>query len=70
MRESLSLAAERRERPQFAIGCFRYAELLKQKGDLERATEQLNQAAALFREMEMTWWLDQAERLRKTLIAN
>ena len=67
MRESLSLAEERRGRPQFAIGCFRYAELLKQKGDSAQGQEQLGKATALFSDMKMTWWLEQAEALGKNL---
>ncbi len=67
MQESLRLAEERGERPQLAIGCFRYAELLKQKGDSARAREQVVQATALLSEMEMPWWLEQAEELGKRL---
>ena len=66
----LSLAEKRGERPHLAITHFRYAELLQQKGDLPHAREQLGQATALFREMEMTWWLEQAEALGKSLPTN
>ena len=31
---------------------------------MNAAREQLDQAAALFRDMEMTWWSEQAEGLR------
>ncbi len=64
MEQSLAVAEECCERPNLAVGRFRYAELLKQKGELDHACEQVNQATALFREMEMTWWLEQAEQLR------
>ncbi len=63
----MALAEKRGERPHLAITHFRYAELLRQKGDPREAREQLGQATALFREMEMTWWLEQAEELGKTL---
>ena len=63
----LSLAEKRGERPHVALTQFRYAELLQQKGDLPKAREQLIQATALFREMEMTWWLEQGEALGKEL---
>ncbi len=63
----LSLAEKRGERPHLAITHFRYAEMLQQKGDHNAAREQLGQATALFREMEMTWWLEQAEALGKHL---
>jgi len=70
MSESLRLAEERGARPELAISHFRYAELLLRKGDSAQAGEQLDKAGTLFREMEMTWWLQQAEALGKTLIAN
>ena len=35
--------------------------------DPAQARSQLNQAAVLFGEMEMTWWLEQAEELGKRL---
>ena len=43
---------------------FRYAECLHKQGDLEAAREQLDQAEALFRDMGMDWWTEQAEGLR------
>ena len=61
------LAEERGARPELAISHFRYAELFRKKGDHDAAREQLDQATALFRDMEMTWWLEQAEELGKTL---
>ena len=67
MQESLRMAEERGERPQLAIGCFRLAEIMHKKGDLDAAHDQLNQATTLFREMEMTWWAEQAEALRGRL---
>ena len=50
-------------RPDLAIGHFRYAECLHKKGDLDAAREQLVQAEALFRDMGMEWWTEQAEGL-------
>ena len=35
--------------------------------DPAQARDHLDQATALFREMEMTWWLEQAEALGKRL---
>ena len=69
MREALELARERGARPDLAITRFRFAELLRDKGDIERAEKELDKATALFRDMEMTWWLEQAEALGKRLIA-
>jgi len=53
-----------RNRPELALSHFRGAEFLHKKGDLEAAREQLDQAVALFSDMEMTWWSNQAEKLR------
>ncbi len=46
------------------VSHFRYAEILHKKGDLDVAREQLDQAEALFRDMGMDWWTEQAEGLR------
>ena len=54
-------------RPDLAVTHFRYVELLQHTGDQIEAHEQLDQASSLFREMEMTGWLEQAEELGKTL---
>ena len=51
-------------RPELSITRFRYAECLHNKGDLDAAREQLDQAEALFRDMGMNWWTGQAEGLR------
>ena len=67
LNESIRLCRESGERPNLAIGYFRHAELLHGKGEPEQARAQLDQASALFREMEMTWWLKQAEELGKAL---
>jgi tetratricopeptide (TPR) repeat protein len=61
---SIRLSDERGARPDQAIGHFRYAEILHKKGDLDRALEQLGEAEKLFRDMEMTWWQEQAQALR------
>ena len=45
------------------IAHFRYAELFQQKGDLPKARENLHQASALFHEIDMPWWLEQADAL-------
>jgi tetratricopeptide (TPR) repeat protein len=67
MEESIRISAERGEKPNLAIGYYRYSGLLQKKGDPERAREQLDQATALFREMEMDWWSEQAEVLLREL---
>ena len=70
IRESIRLSQERGARPDQAIGKFRYAEILHKQGNLELAREQLGQATSLFREMEMTWWPEQAESLEWKLENN
>ena len=70
MKQSLQWAQERGCRPEQAISCFRYAELLCNKGDLEQTIDYLTQAIDLFTEMNMTWWLEQAKKLRSSLPSN
>ena len=50
--------------PDLTLAHFRYAECLHKKGDLDSARDQLDQADALFRDMGMDWWTEQAEGLR------
>ena len=69
IQQSIRLAGDNGARPDLAVGCFRYADLLREKGDLARAGEQLRTAAGLFSEMGMAWWLQQAKRLSKHLPA-
>jgi class 3 adenylate cyclase/tetratricopeptide (TPR) repeat protein len=54
----------RSQRPELAVTRLRHAEIVHKKGDLDRALEQVAEAERLFREMEMTWWLGQAQALR------
>jgi class 3 adenylate cyclase/tetratricopeptide (TPR) repeat protein len=67
MRESLRLAANRGARPEQALSCFRYAELLFDKGDREQARDHLKKAVELFTEMNMTGWLEQVNELQGKL---
>ncbi len=64
MGKSLALARDRGERPNLAIAHFRYAEILHRQGHPKQARENLDQAFEFFREMEMPWWLEQADALR------
>jgi len=43
---------------------------LRQRRDPARARDHLDQATALFRDMDMTWWLEQAGALGESLSAN
>ena len=61
---ALQLAETLHLRPDLAVGRQDYARLLAEKGDLDAAREQLDQAEALFREIGMDWWTEQAEGLR------
>ncbi|MCH8845032.1 MAG: AAA family ATPase, partial [SAR324 cluster bacterium] len=63
----LNIARQRGEGPNLALTHFRYAEILHKKGDLDAAREQLDQAATLFRDIKMTWWNDQAEKLKERI---
>ena len=68
MGKSLQLAMDRHSEPDKAICCFRYAELLRDKGDLDQATGYLIQAKELFSEMNMTWWIERAKKLEEELL--
>ncbi|HTS53937.1 MAG TPA: AAA family ATPase, partial [Burkholderiales bacterium] len=65
--DSIRFATERKARPELAISHLRYAEALAQTGDTSRVGMQLEAAEALFREIGMTWWLEQASVLRHKL---
>ena len=65
--ESIHLSQDRGERPNLGICFFRSTEILHKKGDLPEASKQLGKATILFTDMEMTWWLEQAEALRGRL---
>jgi tetratricopeptide (TPR) repeat protein len=67
MQKSLVNAKTFEYRPELGVGYFRYAELLRDKGEPERAHEQLDQAVELFTALDMTWWMEQADRLRVRL---
>jgi tetratricopeptide (TPR) repeat protein len=61
--ESLRLAEGKNARPDVAITYFRYAKLLRHRGDRQQAQDALQRATDLFREMTMTWWLEAAESM-------
>lgn len=67
MRMAIKLHQTREELPQLAIDRFYLADLLHRKGDGKGAGRELDQAAAMFREMEMQWWLEMAGQLRTSI---
>ena len=68
MKKSLRLAEGRGSKAEKATGCFRYTELLRDKGDLDRAGEYLTQAEKLFSKMNMSWWIEQTKKLKEELL--
>jgi hypothetical protein len=70
MEDSIKCCSETGARPYLAVGYFRYAELMRKKGDLGQARTNLSQATMLFTEMEMAGWLELAGKLGKMLRAN
>jgi tetratricopeptide (TPR) repeat protein len=60
-REALALAEPRSMRPQVAHYHFGLGKLHRRRGDREQAQEHLTTAMAMYREMGMTYWLEQAE---------
>jgi tetratricopeptide (TPR) repeat protein len=64
---AIELSRATGSRPELAISHFRYAEALAQLEHMQRATQELDLAESLFREMEMQWWPDRASELRAKL---
>jgi class 3 adenylate cyclase/tetratricopeptide (TPR) repeat protein len=67
IKKSIQLADKRGTKPEKAISCFRYAELLRNKGDINQAKDYLALAMDLFTKMNMTWWIEQTKNLRQRL---
>lgn len=65
--DAIRLAEEQGLRPDVGVSHFRYAEALVDKGKLADAAAQLKRAEALFRELDMPWWLEQQSRLSARL---
>ena len=58
--QAISLASQLGMRPLVAHCHFGLGKLYRRADNREQARQQLSTAAALFREMGMTYWLDQA----------
>jgi len=59
--EAIDLATELEMRPLFARCNFELGRLWLRMGDRRAAAECLSRAAALLREMDLRWWLEEAE---------
>jgi tetratricopeptide (TPR) repeat protein len=60
-RQSLELATDLGMRPELAHAHLGLARLLRNAGAQEQAREHLTTAAKMYREMDMRFWVDQAE---------
>ena len=60
--EAIRLLQEIGAKPELARSYLSYARLLKTKGEVDKAKEQLAKAIGMFREMGMAWDLAQAEQ--------
>ena len=60
-REALALAEPRRMRPQVAHCHFGLGKLHRRRGDREQAQEHLTTAMAMYRDIGMTYWMEQVE---------
>ena len=67
VRDALSLADELGTRPLVARCHLDFGRLYRRGGDREDAREQLTTAARMFREMDMRFWLKQAEDEMRSL---
>ena len=70
MNTAVRIAGEQNSMPTLAEIHYRYAEILAEKGDIDKAQEQMDKAANLFREMQMTWWMEQIEKLGELFQVN
>ena len=64
-RQALTLATELGMRPLVAHCHLGLGKLHRNTGDAARAQEYLTRAAVMYREMDMSFWLAQAEAARK-----
>jgi hypothetical protein len=60
-RDALALAVELGMRPLIAHCHLGLGKLYRRKGKREQAREHVTTATAMYREMGMTYWLEQAE---------
>jgi predicted ATPase len=67
MKKSIRLAEQRGSKVEKATGCFRYAELLRDRGNSDQAMEYLTQAEKLFSKMNMSWWIEQTKKIKEQL---
>jgi predicted ATPase/class 3 adenylate cyclase len=67
MNTAVRIAGEQNSMTTLAEIHYRYAEILAEKGDIDKAREQVDKATSLFSEMQMTWWLEQAQKIRESL---
>jgi hypothetical protein len=63
-REALSLAEELGMRPHIAHCHLGLGTLYRRTGDHAKSDEHLATATTLYREMDMTFWLDKVEAMR------
>jgi hypothetical protein len=67
MEESLTVATSQKCEPEAAITHFRYAELLHARDAFNQARVHVVAASERFAAMNMTWWTEQAAKLRTRL---
>jgi tetratricopeptide (TPR) repeat protein len=65
-RSAIALAEPRGMRPLIAHCHLGFGKLYRRTGKREQATEHLTTATTMYREMGMTYWLEQAEAARNT----
>ena len=67
MKKVLRVCKDRNARPYQAINHYYYAQLLCQMKLRPKATAQLKLGEALFRQLDMEWWVGKAAELRKEI---
>jgi transcriptional regulator with AAA-type ATPase domain/class 3 adenylate cyclase/tetratricopeptide (TPR) repeat protein len=61
--KAIGVQEENGEKPELARSYVVYAKILMARGEVERAHEILSRAMTMFRDMEMAWDLERAERI-------
>ena len=62
IRDGIKILESLEARPDASTGQLFLGELYADMGRMDRAREYVKTAAAMFRDMEMDYWLDRAER--------
>ena len=67
IKKGLQLCKERGLQPYLAQGYFEYGLILLKRNNKNESLKYLSKATEIFTKLNMTWWLEQAKGMEKTL---